>query len=128
MRIVKNVTVADLSGPYIQSLKAKLRVALTDTCKEITTTAIGYARKDTNPQTVDDIVLKQSIIFQVNDLRGIVYVQPKSENEKSAEDYALVQEYGHPLYPEYGFTPYMRPALQDGKPFLEDAVEKALST
>ena len=35
--------------------------------------------------------------------------------------YAAVQEWGHPLYPRYGYTPYMTPAAQ------EETTDAALS-
>lgn len=36
--------------------------------------------------------------------------------------YAAVQEWGHPLYPRYGYTPYMTPA------FLEETTDAAIDT
>lgn len=41
------------------------------------------------------------------------------------EVYARVQEYGHPLYPNYGFTPYMRPAARDARQNIVEIAREA---
>jgi len=50
----------------------------------------------------------------------------ETENVVSANtEYAAAQEYGRPDLPNYGYTPYFRPAAKEGKDKLEENVKKA---
>lgn len=106
------------------ALETQLSAVVEQTCQGIRDQAIATAREDMSANA-DDIVLKESITYKmITPLKGVVYVETKSENSRSAENYALMQEFGHPN-PDvpYGFTPYMRPAARDHEDIFIAAIK-----
>lgn len=115
-----SVRFEDRSDIVLAQIVQRLEAAVQQTVDDIQADAKNTVRVDINPATVDDIVLRDSIATEVEGLTGIVYI------EGDAQNYSLVQEFGHPLYPQYGFTPYMRPAcIRAGAKFY-DRVRRAL--
>lgn len=86
------------------------------TCQDFVAGAQARVRVDTS-DSADDIILRDSITYtMVGPTEGLVYI------EGEANKYALVQEYGHPRYPQYGFTPYWRPTTEEiGPRFAAEA-------
>ncbi len=109
----------DSSDAVWRRIIQRLEKVVDTTTEDVASRARMLVRVDESP-TADDIVLRDSIKTEVEGLTGIVYV------EGDAQNYALVQEYGHPLYPTYGFTPYMRPALVAEQNGFFMAVRRAL--
>jgi len=71
---------------------------------------------------------RATVRVDTSTLRNSIQLDQVSEgvNEVSANtEYAAAQEYGRPDMPNYGFTPYMRPAAEEGQRKLKENADKA---
>lgn len=73
---------------------------------------------------------RETVRVYTSRLRNLILLEKfgPGEFEVSANtEYAAAQEYGRPDLPNYGFTPYMRPAAKAGIEKLDENVRKARS-
>jgi phage gpG-like protein len=83
--------------------------------------------------------LDKSAILVENDAKRIVRVdtgvlrasintisQPLIRYIGSSKDYAAAQEFGRPDLPRYGYTPYLRPALEKNTQNIIMLIKKAI--
>lgn len=71
---------------------------------------------------------KRFVRFKTHNLQNSIRADRVSDEEyvvSSDVEYALAQEYGRPDLPNYGFTPYMRPAAQEVKRLLPELAKQA---
>ncbi|MGB3512162.1 MAG: hypothetical protein WBA93_23575 [Microcoleaceae cyanobacterium] len=93
-----------------QELDNAVFKALTRASNIMQTEAKLLVRKDTHN-------LEGSIVKAVKDNKAII---------STNEEYAPAQEFGLRSKPNYGFTPYMRPALNNNKKTIKNIFEQEI--
>jgi hypothetical protein len=71
---------------------------------------------------------RETVRVKNGDLRNSIRAEKVGEGEREVSantEYAAAQEYGRPDLPNYGFTPYMRPAAKEGIDRLAENARKA---
>jgi hypothetical protein len=71
---------------------------------------------------------REAVRVDTGELRNSIRTEKVGEGEREVSantEYAAAQEYGRPDLPNYGFTPYVRPAAKEGIDRLAENARKA---